>query len=86
MGTIVAQDSNTMEKPVFSTWDVIKLIAQIGTLIWFASSLSGKVDGLTTTVNTLDESAKDLTKSVNVIVRQGDNFEFRLRALEAKKR
>lgn len=85
MDTIVAQDSS-MEKAVFSTWDVIKLIAQIGTLIWFASSLSGKVDGLTTTVHTLDESAKDLTKSVNNIVRQGDNFEFRIRALEAKKR
>lgn len=85
MDTIVAQDSS-MEKAVFSTWDVIKLIAQIGTLIWFASSLSGKVDGLTTTVHTLDESAKDLTKSVNAIVRQGDNFEFRIRALEAKKR
>lgn len=35
-----------LDMPTFSTWDVIKLFAQVGTAIWFAATLKSDVNNL----------------------------------------
>jgi len=67
---------------MFSAWDVIKLFLQLGALVWGASTLRSEVTALSVDVKKLSSSADNLNASVNSLIRQGDSFEFRLKALE----
>ena len=79
---MVAIGGSNLEKPMFSAWDVIKLFLQLGALVWGASTLRSEVTALSVDVKKLSSSADNLNASVNSLIRQGDSFEFRLKALE----